>query len=58
MESTQPQSPDVSAVREDVGYSPIAKLQRVWMIAEKVSVSASILLVVCTIGYLSMHALA
>lgn len=43
---------------EDDSRSPIVKFTRVWLVAEKISVSLSILLVICTIGYLSVHALA
>ncbi len=58
METVQEQGRKVGEDLDVTIYSPIAKFRRVWMIAEKVSVSVSILLVICTIGYLSMHALA
>lgn len=38
--------------------NPIAKFDFVWRIAERVSVSLSILLVLGTVGYLSVHVLA
>lgn len=42
---------------DDFARSPFVKLTRVWKVAEKVSVSLSILLVLGTLGYLSVHAL-
>ncbi|MCL6549123.1 MAG: hypothetical protein K6T30_09480 [Alicyclobacillus sp.] len=38
--------------------NPIAAFERVWRIAEKVTLSVSLMLVIGTIGYLSVWALA
>ncbi|MDQ0191021.1 hypothetical protein JI721_14680 [Alicyclobacillus cycloheptanicus] len=44
--------PEEAAVK-----NPLSKLVRVWKVAERISVSLSILLVLGTVGYLSVHAL-
>ncbi|MCF8563439.1 hypothetical protein LLE49_01600 [Alicyclobacillus tolerans] len=45
-------------MQRDKNANPIVSFTRVWRIVERVTVTFSVLLVIGTIGYLSVYALA
>lgn len=45
-------------MQQEKSTNPIVAFQRVWRVVEKVTMTISVLVVVATVGYLSVHVLA